>query len=42
MGARVEDRAAGEALMPRDRSVVQRRIAVCRVVGTTGDAGSAS
>jgi S-adenosylmethionine-diacylglycerol 3-amino-3-carboxypropyl transferase len=38
----VEDRAAGEALMPRDRSVVQRRIAVCRVVGTTGDAGGAS
>jgi S-adenosylmethionine-diacylglycerol 3-amino-3-carboxypropyl transferase len=28
----VEDRAAGERMMPRDRSVVQRRIAVCRVV----------
>ena len=30
----VEDRAAGDALMPRDRSVVQRRFALCR---TTGD-----
>jgi S-adenosylmethionine-diacylglycerol 3-amino-3-carboxypropyl transferase len=28
----VEDRAAGERLMARDRSIVQRRIAVCRVV----------
>lgn len=27
----VEDRAAGEALISRDRSAVQRRIAVCRV-----------
>lgn len=27
----VEDRAAGEALIGRDRSAVQRRIAVCRV-----------
>ena len=27
----IEDRGAGEAMMPRDRSVVQRRIAVCRV-----------
>ena len=27
----VEDRAAGEALIQRDRSAVQRRIAVCRV-----------
>ena len=27
----VEDRAAGEALIARDRSAVQRRIAVCRV-----------
>ena len=29
----VEDRARGERMMPRDRSVVQRRIAVCRVCG---------
>lgn len=27
----VEDRARGEALIPRDRSAVQRRIAVCRI-----------
>ena len=27
----VEDRAVGEALIRRDRSAVQRRIAVCRV-----------
>lgn len=31
-GVVVEDRAAGERMMARDRSVVQRRIAVCRVV----------
>ena len=29
----VEDRARGEALIKRDRSAVQRRIAVCRVTG---------
>jgi len=27
----VEDRTAGEALIKRDRSAVQRRIAVCRI-----------
>ena len=27
----VEDRARGEEMMPRDRSVVQRRFAFCRV-----------
>lgn len=32
-GAIVEDRAYGEQLIARDRAVVQRRIAVCRVNG---------
>jgi S-adenosylmethionine-diacylglycerol 3-amino-3-carboxypropyl transferase len=30
-GAVVEDRVLGEAMIARDRAVVQRRIAVCRV-----------
>jgi hypothetical protein len=29
-GSVVEDKALGERLIARDRSVVQRRIAVCR------------
>jgi hypothetical protein len=30
-GVVVEDRALGEEMIARDRAVVQRRIAVCRV-----------
>jgi S-adenosylmethionine-diacylglycerol 3-amino-3-carboxypropyl transferase len=29
----VEDRALGERLTPRDRSVVLRRVAICRIMG---------
>lgn len=37
-GTVVEDRAGGEALMARDRSLFQRRIAPCRVAGVAGGA----
>jgi S-adenosylmethionine:diacylglycerol 3-amino-3-carboxypropyl transferase len=30
----VEDRARSEALIRRDRSVVQRRIAICHIAGS--------
>jgi hypothetical protein len=31
----VEDRPLGEALIARDRSLMQRRMAVCRIVKET-------